>query len=94
MMDIIWVFLSASPLLAILFLMAGLRWSLTRTGIAAWGWSLAVAVLFFGMGLPVIAVSQARALLRAADVLGIVWGALLFYSVCDQAGVIQPSAKD
>jgi lactate permease len=81
--------LSASPLLVILLLMAGLRWGLIRTGIAAWGWTLAVAVLFFGAGMPLVAVSQAKALLLALDVLAIVWGALLFYSVCDRAGVIR-----
>ena len=88
-MDTIRFILSASPLLVILLLMAGLRWGLIRTGFAAWVWSLAAAGLFFGAGLPVFAVSQAKALLLAADVLAIVWGALLFYSVCDQAGVIQ-----
>ncbi len=88
-MDPFLVLLSASPLLVILLLMAGMRWSLIRTGIVAWGWTLAVAVLFFGADFLVTAVSQAKALLLAADVLAIVWGALLFYTVCDQAGVIQ-----
>jgi lactate permease len=88
-MNLLEVLLSASPLLVILILMVGLRWNLIRTGIAAWGWTLAAAVAFFGIGLNAIAVSQAKALLLALDVLPIVWGALLFYAVCAEAGVIQ-----
>lgn len=80
---------AASPLLAILLLMAGLRWGLIRTGLAAWWWTLAVAVLAFGADLSLIAASQAKALLTALDVLAVVWGALLFYAVCDQAGAVR-----
>jgi lactate permease len=81
--------LSASPLLVILVLMIGFRWNLIRTGIAAWVWTLAAASVFFGTGVRALAVSQAKALLLALDVLPIVWGALLFYVVCAEAGVIQ-----
>jgi lactate permease len=80
---------AASPLLIILLLMAGLRWGLIRTGLAAWGWTLAVALLAFGADLSLIAASQAKALLTALDVLAVVWGALLFYAVCDQAGAVR-----
>jgi lactate permease len=83
------VFLSASPILVILLLMAGFRWSLIRTGLAGWCWTLAVAVLAFGAGFGVCAVSQLKALILALDVLPIVWGALLFYIVCEEAGVIR-----
>ena len=82
------VLLSVSPLLVILVLMVGFRWSLIRTGVAAWIWTLAVAALAFGAGVDAIAISQAKALLLALDVLLIVWGALLFYSVCEEAGVV------
>jgi lactate permease len=88
-MNPLWVILSASPLLVILLLMVGFRWNLIRTGVAAWCWTLAVAVLAFGTGLAALTVSQAKALLLALDVLPIVWGALLFYVVCEEAGVIQ-----
>ncbi|MGB7537968.1 MAG: L-lactate permease [Anaerolineales bacterium] len=89
MVDPIPVLLAASPLFVIFLLIAGLRWSLIRTGIAAWLWTAAVAVLAGGAGLAVIAVSQAKALILAIDVLPIVWGALLFFVVCEDAGVIQ-----
>ncbi len=83
------VLLAASPLLVILFLIAGMRLSLIRTGFAAWLWTAAVAILAYGAGPAVLAVSQAKALILALDVLPIVWGALLFYVVCEEAGVIQ-----
>jgi lactate permease len=83
------ILLSCFPFALILFLMLGLRWTLTRTGLAAWGLTFLLAVSAFGAGLPLIAVSQAKALFLALDVLYIVWGALLFYGVCEEAGVIQ-----
>ncbi len=89
MVDPVSVLLAASPLLIILLLTAGLRWGLIRTGMAAWLWTVAAAVLGFGAGLAVLAVSQAKALILALDVLPIVWGALLFFVVCEEAGVIQ-----
>jgi lactate permease len=48
-----------------------------------------LAVTAFGAGLPLIAVSQAKALFLTLDVLYIVWGALLFYGVCEEAGIVQ-----
>lgn len=88
-MDPASILLASSPLLIILILIVGARWSLIRTGLAAWGWTLAVGLLSFGAGPAVIAVSQAKALILAMDVLPIVWGALLFYIVCEEAGVIR-----
>ncbi|MBN1438113.1 MAG: L-lactate permease [Anaerolineales bacterium] len=81
--------MSASPLLAILLLIAGLRWNLIRTGLAVWCLTLALAAAAFEAGSATLAVSQAKALLLALDVLPIVWGALLFYSVCSEAGIIR-----
>ncbi|MBN2084024.1 MAG: L-lactate permease [Anaerolineales bacterium] len=81
--------LAVSPLMVILILIAGVRLSLIRTGVAAWVWTAAVAILAFGAGPAMVAVSQAKALILALDVLPIVWGALLFYVVCEEAGVIQ-----
>jgi lactate permease len=83
------VLLSASPFLVILLLMAGLRWGLIRTALAAWAWTALVALLLFGIGLAGAAVSQWKALILALEVLPIVWGALLFYSICEVAGAIR-----
>jgi lactate permease len=81
--------LSLSPFLIILLLTAGFRRGLIRTGIITWCWTLAVAILAFGAGLDPFLVSQSKALILAADVLMIVWGALLFCRVCDEAGVLR-----
>ena len=88
-MNFLLILLSFLPFALILFLMLGLRWNLTQTGLAAWGLTFLLAVAAFGAGLPVIAVSQAKAIFLALDVLYIVWGALLFYGVCEEAGVVQ-----
>jgi len=88
-LDVALILLSVLPLALILLLMLGLRWNLTRTGIAAWVSTVALAVLFFGAGFPLIVISQAKALFLALDVLYIVWGALLFYAVCEEAGIVQ-----
>jgi lactate permease len=88
-MSFLLILLSFLPFALILFLMLGLRWNLMQTGLAAWGLTFLLAVAAFGAGLPLIAVSQARAIFLALDVLYIVWGALLFYGVCEEAGVVQ-----
>ncbi|HEY5119173.1 MAG TPA: L-lactate permease, partial [Anaerolineales bacterium] len=88
-MNLLLILLSFFPFALILFLMLGLRWNLTQTGLAAWGLTFLLAVSAFGAGLPLIAVSQAKALFLALDVLYIVWGALLFYGVCEEAGIVQ-----
>jgi lactate permease len=88
-MDPVSVLLASSPVVVILILIAGLRWSLIRTGIAAWLWTIVVAAAAFGAGVQVLVVSQGKALILALDILPIVWGALLFYAVCEEAGIIQ-----
>jgi lactate permease len=88
-MNLLLILLSFFPFAMILVLMIGLRWNLTRTGIAAWVLTLLLAVAAFGAGLPLVAISQAKALFLALDVLYIVWGALLFYGVCEEAGIVQ-----
>jgi lactate permease len=88
-MNLLLMLLTILPFALILILMLGLRWNLTQTGLAAWGFTFFLAVVAFGAGLPLIAVSQAKAVFLALDVLYIVWGALLFYGVCEEAGVVQ-----
>ena len=88
-MNLLLILLSFLPFALILFLMLALRWNLTQIGLAAWGLTFLLAVSAFGAGLPLIAVSQAKALFLTLDVLYIVWGALLFYGVCEEAGIVQ-----
>jgi lactate permease len=76
------------PPLLILVLMAGLRRTAVAAGCATWILTLALVLLAFGANLPLIIISQAKAAWMGLDVLGIVWGALLFHAVCAEAGVV------
>lgn len=76
------------PLLLILVLMAGLRWGAARSGVAGWLAALLIAWQYFGAGMKVLVVAQAKSLLLSFDVLMIMWGAFLLYKVTDTAGAI------
>ncbi len=88
-LDPVLVVAAVLPILLILLLVAGLRWSAARAGVTAWMVTLALGLLIFRASLPLIVTSQAKALFMALDVLYIVWGALLFHRVCEEAGVVK-----
>lgn len=77
---------AALPVVAVLYLMAARRWSPGRAGAVGWALALAAAVLAYGAGGRLVLVSQGRALLLSLYVLYIVWSALAFYIVVDEAG--------
>jgi lactate permease len=81
--------LAITPIALILFLMVGLRWGAARAGGAGYLTALAIAILFFGAGVELLAYAHAKALLLSADVLLIIWGAFLLYRVADEAGAIR-----
>ncbi len=81
--------LAFSPILLILVLMMGLKWSAARAGAAGYLWVLFIAVLFFGANATLLAYAHTKALLLTVDVLMIVWTAFLFYRVTDEAGAIK-----
>ncbi len=81
--------LALLPILLILFLMVGLRWSATRAGAAGYLCGLAIAVLFFGATPQLLANAHAKGLLFSIDVLLIIWAAFLLYRVVDEAGAIR-----
>jgi lactate permease len=81
--------LAALPLLVVLVLMVGFRWGGVKAGPAGWLVALGVAVLRFGAGGEVLLNAQGRALLLTLDVLYVVWGALLFFQVIEQAGALR-----
>lgn len=85
--------LSILPILLIIYLMVGRRWSSTRAGAAGFLSALVIAVGFFGAGPELLAVAIAKALLLAVDVLIIIWAAFLFYRVCDEAGATRTIGK-
>ncbi|MCX7855019.1 MAG: L-lactate permease, partial [Anaerolineae bacterium] len=80
--------LSLAPIAAVLVLMVGLRWSGVRAGLVGWLTALAVAALRFGAGPAVLLWAQVRGLFFSLSVLYIIWPALLFYRVTDEAGAV------
>jgi lactate permease len=81
--------LASIPIFVVLILMVGFRWGGAKAGPAGWLSALVVAVLFFGAGIDVITVSQAKAVLLALYVLYIIWMALILYNIVDEAGSIK-----
>jgi len=82
-------FLSFLPVLVVMVLMLGLRWSGARASGAAWLSAVLVSLLAFGGTWHLLAWAQLKALWMALDVLYIVWGALLLYHLVQEAGAIQ-----
>ncbi len=80
--------LAFSPVIVILVLMLVVKWGGSKAGAVAWGFSILIAVLFFGANFKLIFYSQGKALFLALDVLYIVWSALLLYHVADEAGAV------
>jgi lactate permease len=85
-MDLVLAFL---PVVAILMLMLPLRRSGAAAGWVAWLVAVGVAALGFGAGWDVLAYSQLKGLLISLYVVYIIWGALLFYRVTYEAGIVQ-----
>ncbi|MCZ7553712.1 MAG: L-lactate permease [Anaerolineales bacterium] len=82
-------FLALSPILLILYLMVGRRWSAAQAGAAGYLAGVVIAWLFFGATPELLAYAHARALLFSLDVLLIIWAAFLLYRVADEAGAIR-----
>jgi lactate permease len=82
-------FLAFLPILVVLILMLRFRWGGAKAGAAGWLTALAVAALRFGAGAQVLAYAQLKGLLLTLFVLYIIWAALLFYRVTDEAGAVE-----
>jgi lactate permease len=80
--------LAFSPIIVILILMLALKWGGSKAGAVAWGFSILIAILFFGADIKLILYSQGKALFLALDVLYIIWTALLLYHVAAEAGAV------
>jgi lactate permease len=81
--------LAFSPVLAVLVLMLRFRWGGAQAGAVGWGIALAVGALRFGAGPSVLGYAQVKGLLLTLFVIYIIWGALLFYRVTDEAGAVK-----
>jgi lactate permease len=83
------VLLSLAPIVLILILMVGYRWSATQAGAAGYLSTLAIAWLFFGATPILVSYAQLKAVFYSLDVLMIIWAAFFLYRVVDEAGAIR-----
>ncbi|MBU0494002.1 MAG: L-lactate permease [Chloroflexi bacterium] len=81
-------FLALLPILVILVLMLWRHWGSAQAGFAGWLTALALAALWFGAGPAVLFYAQVRGLLLSLYVLYIIWAALIFFRVTDEAGAV------
>ena len=80
--------LALLPVLTVLVLMVGFGWGGSRAGSAAFFVALVLTLTVFGGDLILAAVAIGKSVLLAADVLYIVWMALFFYNVTNEAGTV------
>ena len=83
-----WI-LALLPVITVLVLMVGLGWGGSRAGVAAFLVALVLALTVFGGDLLLVIVAVGKSVLLAVDVLFIVWMALFFYNVTNEAGTVQ-----
>lgn len=80
--------LALLPVLAVLLLMVGLGWGGSRAGLAGFFVALVLSLTVFGGGIQLAAVAIGKSFFLAVDVLYIVWMALFFYNVTNEAGAV------
>lgn len=80
--------LALLPVLAVLLLMVGFGWGGGRAGVAGFLTALLLALLVFGGDALLAIVAIGKSVFLAADVLYIVWMALFFYNVTNEAGTV------
>ncbi len=80
--------LALLPVLTALLLMVGLGWGGSRAGLAGFFIALVLSLTVFGGDLQLAAVAIGKSLFLAVDVLYIVWMALFFYNVTNEAGAV------
>lgn len=81
--------LAALPILIVLVLMLRFRWPGARAGAAGWFVAQVLAGLVFGASPRLLFYAQCKALLLSLYVLYIIWGALAFFRVSDEAGSVK-----
>jgi lactate permease len=88
------VFLAATPILVVLYLMVGRNWGGSKAGPAGWLAAVIVSLIFYGAGGQLLLVAWGKAILLALFVLYIIWMALLLYHTVDEAGVIEAIGRE
>ena len=82
-----WI-LAFLPILSVLILMLRFRWGGAEAGAVGWIVALVVAALRFGAGWSLLGYAQLKGLMLTLYVLFIIWTALLFFRVTDDAGAV------
>ena len=80
--------LALLPVLTVLLLMVGLGWGGSRAGLAGFFVALFLSISVFGGDIQLAAVAIGKSVFLAVDVLYIVWMALFFYNVTNEAGAV------
>ena len=80
--------LALCPVLTVLVLMVGAGWGGSRAGSAGFLLALSLALTAFGGDANLALVAIGKSVLLAIDVLYIVWMALFFYNVTNEAGAV------
>ena len=80
--------LSFLPILTVILLMLLFKWGALRASAMSWLVAVAVGLIAFGGSWLILAWSQVKALVLAANLLVIVWGALLLFSLASEAGTL------
>ncbi|MBM4429123.1 MAG: DUF11 domain-containing protein, partial [Chloroflexi bacterium] len=81
--------LAALPIVTVIVLMLRFRWGGAQAGAAGWLVAQAIAWLAFGAGPALLAYAQLKGLLLALYVLYIIWTALAFFRVTEEAGSVR-----
>lgn len=81
--------LSSLPVVAVLILMLRFRWGGAQAGAVGWLLAVVVGAFRFGAGWQVLAHAQLKGALFTLFVLYVIWAALLFYRVTDEAGALE-----
>ena len=81
--------LAILPVLVVIVLMMGFKWSGSKAGAAGLVSGILVAMIFFGTGITVVGYAISKAILLSLDVLYIIWTALLVYNIANEAGAIK-----
>ncbi len=80
--------LSFLPILTVILLMLLFKWGALRASAMSWLVAVAVSLIAFGGSWLILAWTQVKALVLAANLLVIVWGALLLYSLASESGTL------
>lgn len=82
-------FLAASPVISFLIVMIGFKWTGSRAAALSWMVTVLVAWIIFGADFTFFVYTYIKGFLLALDILLIIWTAMLFYVITDQAGTIR-----